>query len=201
MRSFGNIDLEQGKLVSPAMFQEAELPSEGFQKGRLSFTGNALYICVEVGDAPVWVPLTNTIKSYVEKISSEQTTITVTHSLDSESVIVAVFTENNEYFIPDNIKIDSISTVTVTLEQGVDGKVVVISGSSKGSGVLSSYFINVEKEIPEEVWTINHGLGYYPLVTTIIEGVTILPEYVKHNDTSSLEIGWSSPTAGLVRLI
>lgn len=62
-----------------------------------------------------------------------------------------------------------------------------------------------QQTVPAEVWTISHGMNAYPVTDVIIthEGTRqkILPRAVKYIDSNTIEVVFSTPLTGLVRLI
>jgi hypothetical protein len=54
---------------------------------------------------------------------------------------------------------------------------------------------------PALIWTINHNLGYNPLITVLRDGVTPVEALVSHISTNQTRINFLTPTRGTARLV
>jgi len=100
--------------------------------GSLIFKGNTVYICVNVQDYPVWVPLTRDIESYIHNQAESTATWTITHDLNCDIVSVTVYDENSKMIIPSEIQLTSKTTATVTLSAAMTGRAIISAGDTDG---------------------------------------------------------------------
>ena len=69
-----------------------------------------------------------------------------------------------------------------------------------GSGEAAAYSYVYDALSPSEVWVVQHNLGWYPSVTVIDSGGTVIVPDVRYNDTNTITLTFSSPTSGKVFL-
>jgi hypothetical protein len=197
----GNLDVQQNKILSSGVKEEASLPVEGFKKGRIAFVNKVLQVCVSILGTPIWVPLTNTLNSFTYENNDGAMEWNITHNLATESFIHSIFDEYGENILPDSVKIIDANNVKVTFNRNQKGVCLIVASSALGSGFKSLSSKEFTQNAPLEVWTIHHRLGVYPIVDVFVNNRTFIPEYVKHLDKHSVEIGFSEPTSGVARFI
>lgn len=111
---------------------------------------------VDVNNANIYFTTARTgtatavIASSISQISSitsdftNQTTVAVTHSLDTRNIHVSVYDTNHSLVIPESITLDTLDTVVVTFPTAKSGTVVVAKGGhvisgSAATAVTASY--------------------------------------------------------------
>lgn len=165
--------------------------------GSFIFKDKRVMICLEIADSPVWIPLTQELNTYIHSQDSAQTTWTIQHNMNSTSVIVQCFDENNKVIIPDDIESTDNNTVTVTFgATPVLGQAIVIIGNFDGTPKPDVSF-EIEFEDKTTV-NVNHMLGYEPIIRVIVDGYEIQPDSVQHIDTNTAVVTFSASTTGKI---
>jgi len=201
MKSFGNLNLQQNLLKAAVIESSEALPNANVAKGRLVFHDGTLYICVSIIGAPLWVPLTNKASTYSHRQEEASKAWLIDHDLGSEAVVTFVYNENNEMIIADSIKIVNSNQVLIDFNDEIVGSAVIVSSAAISSGFRAVPCFNYTQTTPSEVWTINHRLGFDPLVQIFIDDKFFIPAYVKHVSDSIVEVGFTEPTSGTARCI
>lgn len=132
MKFYGNANLQKNQLQNPALEEVSTFPANPVV-GSLILKSNTVYICVNVQDYPVWVPLAREIESYIHVQSESTATWTINHDLNSDLVSIQVYNTDNKMVIPSEIEIMSITSATVTLSAPMTGRAIVSSGSVEGA--------------------------------------------------------------------
>lgn len=197
MKFFGNIDLQKNLLKSAVMEPNSEFPANP-KIGMLAFVNLTLFICIDVSGDPTWVPLTREMSMYQESYSGSSWT--VEHNLNSTSVVVSIFDQQNKIIIPDEIEILTNNSIQVSFSDVVTGRVVVMSGSLSGATKDTVGFI-FEQTTASTTWTINHNLGYLPVVRVVVNGYEVQPASIQHVSNFSCVVTFNSPTSGSARFI
>jgi hypothetical protein len=202
MEFHGDIDFQQGRLLSPAVASELGLPDAGIIAGRLAFVGGILYICTEVVEGvPSWIPLTNKVTSYLHTQEEPSTIWEIYHDLAQEEVIVAVYDTDKKQVIPHQIQFVDANTAQIVFSEAQTGEAICISGSSSGMGFVRIPSFTHVQDVAKDVWTIRHFLGVNPFVQVFEGTKMMLPNYIKHVSESELEIGFDKATSGFARCI
>lgn len=131
MKFYGNANLQKNQLQNPSLEVVSSFP-ENPVVGSLILKGNTVYICVNVQDYPVWVPLTRDIESYIHNQAESTATWTITHDLNCDIVSVTVYDENSKMIIPSEIQLTSKTTATVTLSAAMTGRAIISAGDTDG---------------------------------------------------------------------
>jgi len=131
MKFYGNANLQKNQLQNPSLEVVSSFPANPVV-GSLIFKGNTVYICVNVQDYPVWVPLTRDIESYIHNQAESTATWTITHDLNCDIVSVTVYDENSKMIIPSEIQLTSKTTATVTLSAAMTGRAIISAGDTDG---------------------------------------------------------------------
>jgi len=200
MKCYGDLEFNQNKLLSPAFYSAASLPTEP-SKGELCFVDSALYICVSIIGTPIWIPLTNKISSYIHEQTEESAVWDVNHGLGQDFVLTHVFHDDGRQLIPDSIEMVDSNNVQVTFQGATTGRVACAAASAVGDGFMATPDHTHNQTIESDVWTVNHRLGFKPLVQVTIDNKFVFPDYVKHLSVSEVEIGFILPKSGIARLI
>lgn len=111
-----------------------------------------------------------------------------------------------------------VATCINILEKGApDGVPILVGGSIPlqmmppelrpvgGKIPTNSYSHTHVQTLPDSVWTIPHGLGFYPSVTVIVSEnnvvQTMLPVAIEYTTLNDVVIKFSSPRVGQARLV
>jgi hypothetical protein len=200
MKFFGHANLQQNELQRAVIPLNTNFPTTPVV-GELAFTNSILYICVSVADdLPVWVPLTREITLYTHNQSTSSAKWTITHDLNTTSVLVNVYDAANKMVIPSDISVDSPSQITVSLNTEMTGRAVVLSGHFDGN-VKPTYAFTYYQTDSSTTWTIVHGLGYQPIVRVFIGNQEVQPLSIVHDSVNQVTITFTTPQVGVVRLI
>jgi hypothetical protein len=92
---------------------------------------------------------------------------------------------------------------TVVTNKTPRGTVLVYGGPGVGppgpSG--SAAFYMHDQTTPSTVWTINHNLGFKPVVEVFTPGGLMMLAEIQHTSITQTLITFNTPTAGFARLI
>ncbi len=200
MKFYGHADMQKNQLQNAALQTLTQFPALPVV-GQIAFVNSIVYICVENDPAPaIWVPLTREITSYVHLQDTISDTWSVTHNLGTTSVNVQVFDPDNRIVIPDSVQTTGPNTLTVEFNSQQAGRVVVLTGHIDGS-VRPTYAYTYYQSSAATTWTINHSLGYNPIVRVFIGTNEVQPETVSHPDTNTTVITFLTAQAGYAQLI
>jgi hypothetical protein len=202
MKFHGNIDLNNNELQKVVMQTETDFPASP-PVGRLVFRQKRLFIAAELdgSSAPIWVPLTNTINTYVHRQESSSATWTVTHNLNTSTPLVMIYDDvSNQVIIPDQITPTDNNTITVTLGVATTGRCVLMSGELTGAGQPAYSYVYTQTS-SSSTWVINHALGYNPIVRAFAGNTEITPTNITHNTINQVTLTFAIPYVGVARLI
>jgi len=200
MRHFGNVNLQQNQLQNAVLpLSQAFPPSP--KVGQIAFVNKIVYICIQDTPLPaVWIPLTREITVYTHVQDSPAEEWTIRHDLNTTSVNIQVYGANNRMILPDELEIINANTVTATFGDAFAGKAVVISGHLDGN-TKPTYAYTFYQTETTTTWTINHNLGYNPIVRVFIGTSEVQPQSVTHPSINQAIVTFSSPQVGYARLI
>lgn len=200
MRHFGNINLQQNQLQNAALQLTPSFPASP-KVGQVAFVNKIVYICVQDTPAPaVWIPLTREITVYTHNQETASNTWNISHQLNTTSVNVQVYGSNNKMVLPDEVEIISPNEVKITYSESMAGKAVIVSGHLDGN-TKPTYAYTFYQTESSAVWTINHNLGYNPIVRVFIGTSEVQPQSITHPSLNQTVITFSSPQVGYARLI
>lgn len=200
MRHFGNVNLQQNQLQNAVLPLAQSFPTTP-KVGQIAFVNKIVYICVQDTPAPaVWIPLTREITVYTHDQSVNSDTWTVSHNLNTTSVNVQVYGTNNKLLIPDEVEILNPNQISITFSDSIQGKAVVVSGHLDGN-TKPTYAYTFYQTDSSTTWTINHNLGYNPIVRVFIGTSEVQPASITHPSINQSIITFSSPQVGYARLI
>lgn len=200
MRHFGNVNLQQNQLQNAVLQLAQSFPTTP-KVGQIAFVNKIVYICVQDVPAPaVWIPLTREITVYTHDQSVSSDTWTVNHNLNTTSVNVQVYGTNNKLLIPDEVEILNPNQISITFSDSIQGKAVVVSGHLDGN-TKPTYSYTFYQTDSSSTWTINHNLGYNPIVRVFIGTSEVQPASITHPSINQSIVTFSSPQVGYARLI
>lgn len=192
--------MNQNYIQQAAMESELAFPANPVI-GRIAFINKAVWICADIQDGlPIWVPLTNTISLAVHVQDVAATTWTFNHDLNTTFVIAMVYDGNNQMVIPDEITIVNAGTVTASFGVPAAGKMVLVSGNLDGIKP-PTYALEYTQTSPATVWTINHNLGYAPIVRVFISNLEVQPYSIEHTSLNTVVITFTTAQMGVAKLI
>jgi hypothetical protein len=128
---------------------------------------------------------------------------TMTHGKNTSNVFVQVYDTNGNYIIPNSIHTE-LNTITVTFNEPMTGFVEAVL-------FLSINYITIpDKNVPiyeyhqtasSKVWTIDHNLGFNPIISVYIDNVLVYPLFITHMDINTVTITFESNQIGSVRFL
>ena len=199
MKFYGNANLQQNELQNAVLPLTTSWPLTP-KVGELVFKDKILYICVTAGELPVWVPLTSEISMYVHAQDSGSDSWTVTHNLNTGTPSVQVWASDNTMIIPDVVTVNSNNQVTIDFSVAQVGRAVVLVGPQEGSTKPVYAYTHLQSS-PSSTWTVNHALGYQPIVRVFIGQSEVQPASISHTDNFNTVITFSSPQVGYAKFI
>jgi hypothetical protein len=132
MKFYGNANLQKNQLQNPALEVISSFPVNPVV-GSLIFKGNTVYICVNVQNYPIWVPLTRDVETHIHIQAESSSSWTITHNLNSDIVSIQIYDQDSKMVIPSEIELTSKTTATVTLSSAMIGRAIVATGSLDGN--------------------------------------------------------------------
>jgi hypothetical protein len=199
MKFYGHANLQHNELQNAALTTLTVFPDTPVM-GQLAFVNSIVYICVQGGELPVWVPLTREITAYTHSQAEPASTWTITHSLNTTSVNTQVYDNLNSVLIPDDIQTTGPNTQTIRFNTAVAGRAVIVSGSYDGK-VRPTYAYTHYQSSANATWVVAHNLGYHPITRVFIGNSEVQPASIVHNSTNQVTITFSTPQVGYARLI
>ena len=199
MKFYGNANLQQNLLQNAVLPLDSEWPTEP-KAGQLVFKDAILYICVTAGALPVWVPLTNEIAMYVHAQTEDSATWTVTHNLNTTAPSVQIWRADNKMIIPNEVTVNGANSVVIDFGYAIQGRAVIVAGSQEGN-TKPAYGYTQLVTNASKVWTINHNLGYEPIVRVFIGTSEVQPASIVHQSNMQVIITFTSPQVGTAKFI
>lgn len=196
MKSYGDVKFQTAS--APVLNMEGTFPSVP-TVGRVVFVNKRVWICAEiVSGQPVWVPLTNTIDTYVHTQSSTSTSWTVIHNLNTITPLVQIYDTTHSMVLPDLVTIVDNNTVTVSFGGALAGKAVVMYGDISGAAKGTFAYEHTQTSLAS-TWVVTHDLGYYPVVRVFVGTSEIQPVSIVHNSIYQTTLTFSQGYVGVAR--
>ena len=204
MKFYGHATFEQNTgnpsyIQSGALETLTEFPTPPVV-GQLAFVNSIVFICVQAGNLPIWVPLTREITAYTFVQNTPSQTWSFNHGLNTTSVNTQVYDNLNKVLIPLDIETTGQNTQVITFNTAQAGRAVVVSGSFDGN-VRPTYAYTHYQSGANTVWVITHNLGYHPIVRIFIGNSEVQPLSVVHNTVNQVTITFNTAQVGYARLI
>lgn len=200
MKHYGNIDLNQNQLQNAVLPLDAYFPASP-KVGQLVFKNKVLYICVEIqNDLPVWTPLTQEINTFLFSQAIGAATWTIEHTLNSSIVQVQVFGNDGKMVIPNEVTIVDKDTVTVDFGIPFAGRAVLMVGAIDGN-TRPMYGFEFDQTSLSNTWTVNHNLGYYPVVRVFVGNEEVQPAQIIHDSVNTTRILFTEQYVGVAKFI
>lgn len=168
--------------------------------GTFIFKGSRIYVCLEIDDGvPVWLPMSGELQTHVHDQFVASTTWEIDHKLQTAGCIVQVLSGDNKAIMEDEVDF-SFNHATIRFLEPQAGRAILIMGSTEGiprpQVAYEQLFTN------EQVWVINHQLGYLPIVRCFVGNMEIQPTSLVHNDEMTMATAtFSSPMTGRARCV
>lgn len=202
MQSFGHINFNNNQAQQVAFQMETDFPATPVL-GRILFKDKRVYICVEIGAIPVWVPLTSEIDTYTYRgnVTTASDVWVITHNLNSVYPLVQIYDANHVMIHPNDVTANDNNTCTVTFTTPQSGVAVLMHGSDLyGSPKLHQAFEFFQTS-PDVTWTIPHDLGYNPVVRVFVGSTEVLPLTITHTSVFQTILTFSTAQVGIARLL
>ena len=201
MQFYGNIELNNNLMQKMVLEAETDFPQTPIV-GRIVFKDQRVYICVDIAtNVPVWIPLTNEIDTYIGSFQNNSSTWTIVHDLNSTTPMVQAYDNNYSMVIPNAITVIDNSTVQVSFNTVVNGRAIVMAGDSINGGPKANYSYEYYQTSLSTTWTLNHGLGYYPIVRVFIGNSEVQPFSVTHPSVFVTVITFTTAQTGIARCV
>lgn len=203
MKVKGNLDLLGNLLQNANLEAMTSWPAEDPGVGRLLLKQEGsvyrLYLSggIESG-LRIWIPLSQEMSMHIHDQASASTTWTINHDLNISGCILQVQNTSNEMIQFDGAEfLFNQATVAFSVPQA--GRAILIACSTEG---VERPIFNYENSYTNQAtWTVNHGLGYEPIIRTYINNHEVIPLSVTHTDENTAVVQFSSPQTGVVKCI
>ena len=132
-----------------------------------------------------------------------QSTISIPHTFDSRNVLVSVYDTNYSQLIPQEVTLTDNNTVDIVLSNTGSGHVVLAKGGHvvSGSRIQIDEIASIDDTFTNQTsYTVNHTFETKN-VFVIVYGDNdeqIIPALVSTPTTSSVELGFDTPTSGRI---
>lgn len=200
MKFYGEANLQQNNLRDAVIPLDTTFPAVPVV-GQVVFKDRVLYICVEINSGlPVWVPLTKEITAYTHIQNTSASVWNISHNLNTSNVSVTVYDSSNRVVMPNEVTINSSSSITVDFGTAAQGKVVVLSGQFDGQ-TKPTYAYEFFQTEPSTTWVIPHALGRYPIVRVFIGNQEVQPESITFDTIDQVTVTFTSAQVGQAKLI
>lgn len=200
MKFYGNAQLQQNYVEDAVIPLDTAFPANP-KVGQIVFKDRILYICVEINDSiPVWCPLTNEVTCYTHVQSTSASVWNITHPLNTAHVSVTVYDTANRVVIPNEITVNSASSISVDFGTPAQGKVTVLTGHFDGTP-KPTYAYEFYQTVPSDTWVISHGLGRYPIIRVFIGNQEVQPASVVFDTLDTVTLTFSTAQVGQAKLI
>jgi hypothetical protein len=196
MKIYGTFDLQNNLLKNTALDNLSAFP-ENPRVGSFQLIQKRLMVCLYIDEStPFWFPIGSEISTFIHTQDEENDTWVLNHNLGSSTVIVQTYDTDNKVILADDIDLSVKNVVTITFSVPLAGRAIVMLGNLTG---LPKPDVRYEKEFTlSKEWTVNHGLGYLPVIRVIKDGLELQPESIFHESTVTSTVTFSKETSGLV---
>ena len=199
MKFYGHANLQQNEIQNSVLSTLTSFPSLP-KTGQVAFVNSIVYICVTAGSLPVWVPLTREITAYTHTQSSDSDTWLVVHNLNTTSVNIQIYDQTSNVIIPNALVTTGPNTATVTFGSAIQGRAIVVTGHFDGN-VKPTYAYTFYQSSATTTWTINHNLGYNPIVRIFVGTSEVQASTTTHPTANQSIVTFSTPQVGYAKLI
>lgn len=199
MEIHGNLNMKGNELREAGLGIDTGFPLTP-KPGRLTFTGGVAYVCAEIDEGmPVWIPITNQrqMKNWTQGVEALEWTIE--HGLGQNTVFVQVYGLDGNMIVPESINTTEVDRVTIRFSIPVAGRALVMRGEETGNTPPP---VSYEQGfVEQQVWVVNHQLGYNPIIRVIVGNQEVQPTSIVHDSTMQATVTFNSPRSGTVRCV
>jgi hypothetical protein len=137
-----------------------------------------VYVCVATNPI-VWLPLIKVAESYVHIQDTVATTWTITHNLETTNVLVQVYDNAGNKFIPDAITVVDNNTVQVDVNPSTAGKALIIAlDASVGAFVQHNQLSLDVLKSGQEISNVTYNSDNKPTLVNYSDGTYVEITYV-----------------------
>lgn len=129
MKVLGNVDILG--FASGAFKEYADFPQDP-KVGTWAVIHGSVMTCMEVAEAPVWLPLTEARNTHIHTQDTPNATWMVEHKLGSENVLIQCFDSSNNVIVPSSIRTVDEDVTEVVMPDIFVGKAIVMYGLETG---------------------------------------------------------------------
>ncbi len=199
MQINGDLDLRGNTLKNVALEPVDSWPLVP-KPGTFIFKGSRIYVCLNIADGvPVWLPMSNDLQTHIHDQFVAATTWEIDHNLQTAGCIVQVLSGDNKAIEVDEIDF-KFNHATIQFAVPQAGRAILVMGSTEG---LARPLVAYEQVFTQEqVWVINHNLGYTPIIRCFVGNAELQPVSLTFSDDNMSAIAtFNSPVSGRVRCI
>jgi hypothetical protein len=211
MKFYGNLNLNDNQAQKACLELESDFPLSPVV-GRVTFKNKRVWICIESGGSPIWVPLGPQHDTYVHTQDSYSAFWEVQHDFDTTTPnpgtnlypLVQIYDEAGKQIIPDAITYVDNSKVTVSFNVAEKGIAVCMYGDETYySGLITpQYAYEHTQAVSASTWVVRHWLGYVPVVRVFNDlNEEIQPLAIIVDDSFQVTITFTSATSGVAKFV
>lgn len=146
----------------------------------------------------VWMPVTQELSMFVHDQASASATWTIPHNLNTAACFIQIQNTSNMPILFDEVTfLYNEATVEFSVPQA--GRAILMMGSQEG--VMRPNVAYTNSYNNQATWTVNHGLGYEPIVRCFIGNQEVQPLSITHSDENTAVVQFSAPQTGRVKCI
>lgn len=199
MQINGSLDLLGNVLKNFALEPIDAWPLEP-KVGTFIFLNKRIYICLAIGDGvPVWLPMSTELQTHVHDQFQAASVWEIDHELQTAGCIVQILSGDNKAIMTDEIEF-SFNHATIRFAEPQAGRAILVMGATEG---IPRPLIAYEQPFTnEQVWVINHQLGYHPIVRCFVGNMEVQPSSLVHNEEMTMATAtFNSPVTGRARCV
>lgn len=199
MKINGHFDLQGNFLKNVTLEPVESWPSEP-KPGTFIFMNRRIFICLEIANGvPAWLPMSTELQTHVHDQFVASATWEIDHALQTAGCIVQVVSGDNKAIEFDEVDF-KFNHATISFAQPQAGRAILIMGATEG---LPRAQVAYEQNFQDQqVWVINHQLGYTPIIRCFVGNMEIQPVTLVHSeDMLSATATFNSPVTGKARCI
>lgn len=199
MKINGSFDL-QGNLLKNVTLEPVESWPLEPKVGSFIFKDKRIYLCLDIAnDVPAWLPMSAELQTHIHDQFVASTVWEIDHSLETAGCIVQVLSGDNKAIGFDEVDF-SFNHAKIHFAVPQAGRAILVMGSTEG---IPRPVVAYEQTFTDEqVWVVNHQLGYMPVVRCFIGAMEVQPDTLVHNEEMTQAIAsFSSPVTGRARCV
>ena len=199
MRVNGNLDLGGNFLKNVALEPVESWPLDP-KPGTFIFKSKRIYVCLEIdGGVPVWLPMSTELQTHVHDQFVAASTWEIDHNLQTAGCIVQVLSGDNKAIEFDEVDFQ-FNHATIQFAEPQAGRAILVMGATEG--IPRPPVAYEQTYTDQQVWFVNHQLGYMPIIRCFVGNMEVQPTSIVHNeDNLSAVVSFNSPMSGRVRCV